>query len=91
MITVCLRLNVGVLEKGKLQFFDSTDLEIKNFREDIACDNVNSLLKDYNNYSDVKYAELRMHASGCHKDGYLIGSFKKIKLKNKGFKWIIVN
>lgn len=91
MITVYLRLDIGELEKGKLKFYDSIDLEINDFNDDVNCDSVNFLLGDYNDDPNVKYAELKVHVSGCHKDGYLIGSFKKIKIKNKGYKWILVD
>lgn len=95
MILVNLTLRVGHLAHGSFHESDSYDLEIWESDSDVACENVNGFL---NTAIDPihDFAELRLHVSPTGpKDGYLIGSFKKIKLKTKNssnkYRWIVVD
>lgn len=94
MITVQLVLRVGNLVRGAFREHDSFDMGIMEFHSDVACENINELL---NVAADPigDYAELRLQVSGGPRDGFLIGSFRRVKLKTKGsnnqYRWIVVD
>ena len=81
-------------DNGKLSEWDSVDLQIDDFSDDVTCDNVNHWL---NVQADpiCDYAELRVRTTGAKHPGFLIASFKKIKLKTKNshnkYRWIVVD
>lgn len=87
MITVELVLSVGTLSCGRYDVYHSYDMEIQSYDDDVDCDNINNLLIQQDEH--INYAELRLRVSGIPHDGFLIGTFKKIKLKNKGSRWAL--
>lgn len=92
MFEVTLRLKMGSLKSGRFSEWDTVDFEIETFQDDVACDNVNNWL---NVQADpiCDYAELRVRCTGVPHEGFLIASFKKIKLKSKNnpYRWIVVD
>ena len=79
MITTQIILKYGKLVSGKLVEFDSIDMEIYEFNSGIGCDSINTLLGSVL-YENANYAELKLYVTG-HKKQFLIGSFRKVKLK----------
>jgi len=89
MITVRPFLRVGNLKAPGMGGFvirDSYDFVIKNCRDPYAVDNVNSIL--HSTHSDNNYAELRLYVTGNPFEGFLLGSFQKIKVGKK-YKWVL--
>lgn len=84
MITTTLTLAIGSLVKKKFVLWDSIDMEILDFSK-ASVENVNDLLRDF--ISEGNYAELRFHVTGVEHEGFLIGSFRRIKTKNRGYQW----
>jgi hypothetical protein len=91
MIAVELTLDVGKLEDGKLEAEDSFDMQTHPGATHLwECESVNSLLSFSDNDDLCNYAELFLSITNTDIK-YLIASFKKIKLKGKGHKWILVD
>ena len=94
MINAYLTLRVGNLDRGSFSEYDSYDLEIADYSDEHSAENINHFL---NVAADpvCKYAELRLHISGHNHNGFLIGSFRQVKLKTKGshnkYRWIVVD
>lgn len=87
MITVTPVIHIGNLVDGEFIELESYDMEIQNWSDPFMVDSLNEIL---NNVAvrTLKYAELRLHITGTpHDAGFLLGSFQKVKLKGKGYKW----
>jgi hypothetical protein len=80
MITVTLTLVLGQLKAGKFVAWDSVDMEIINFNKEHACENINHILADFTDKGNLNYAELRFHVTGVEHEGFLIGSFRRMKI-----------
>lgn len=89
MIHIDLVLSVGKLEDGIFHEHESWNFAIRDTEESWDVDSVNSILNNCTSAGD-KYAELRLHVTGVE-HGFLVGSFKKIKLKNQGYHWMVVD
>ena len=88
MIVLSLNLEVGNLIAGEFNFFDSFTLETHG-EEECDCETVNDILSN-SSCDEANYARLMFSYSvndTIH--SYLLGSFKRIKLKNKGSRWIL--
>lgn len=89
MININLVLKLGIMKKnGFYTEFDSVNFKFKSISELHACDNVNDWLNT-NIDKAYNYAELVLCSNTLKHSGFLIGTFKKIKLKNRGYKWIV--
>jgi hypothetical protein len=86
MITTSLVLEIGHFKKGKYIKWDAFDLEIHTFDNDVECDNLNDLLSG--DYEGCNYAELRVYTTGMP-FGFLVGTFKRVKLKNNQYRWVL--
>jgi hypothetical protein len=89
MINIQLTLRVGKCLRGSLKEHDSYDFEVHDNDDYPACDNINDFL---NTISDPisDYAELMLQVNGSRYSKFLIGSFKKLKIKNK-YQWIVTD
>ena len=91
MINTRLLLKIGELKRGgKLSVHDTVDFEIQDYKSDVSCDSINDWLV-YQSFDASNYAELRVHFSGIKHDGFLIGTFKKIKMKSGKTRWIVAD
>lgn len=87
-------LELFTTEKGRHKHHDDVEFLISDPNDDVAVDNVNDWLNVQAD-SICDYAELRVGITGmamAHK-GFLIASFKRIKLKTKDsanpYRWIV--
>ena len=82
MIDVRLHLSMGHFEGNSFVEWDNVDFEVYNHEDDVGCDNLNDWL---NTHADpiCTYAELRVKSSVLKHSGFLIGSFKKTKVKTR--------
>lgn len=90
MLAVSLQLEVGSLVDGEFIFMDSFTVETHG-DEEWECESVNDLLSN-SSCDGASYARLMFTYSlnnSIH--SYLVGSFKRINLKNKGSKWILTD
>jgi len=91
MLGVNLVLSIGVL-KGSFQAHESYDLDFNSADDPYDTDNVNTLLASSDDLYD--YAELRFTWTGLRHNGFLVGSFKKIKTNTKDgrrYRWILTD
>lgn len=93
MVNVGLNLRMGHFKSGHFTEWDNVDFEIDDPLDDVRCDNLNDWL---NTNADpiCTYAELRLCINVINHDGFLIGSFRKIKVKTKDgqkLRWILTD
>lgn len=90
MLVVSLVLEVGNLVDGEFQFYDSFTLETHG-TEEHDCESVNDLLSN-SSCDEANYAQLMFtYSLNNTMHSYLVGSFRRIKLKNRGSKWILTD
>jgi hypothetical protein len=90
MLAVSLSLEVGNLVDGEFQFWDSFTIETHG-TEEHDCESVNNLLSNPT-CDEMNYAQLMFtYSLNNTMHNYLVGSFKRINLKNKGSKWILTD
>ena len=88
MINSTVVLKIGTIKRGKFKVNDTIDFLVSNYQSDVACDSVNAWL--VNQALDVcNYAELRIYSEGFKHDGFLIGTFKRVKMKSGKTRWIV--
>jgi hypothetical protein len=91
MIATYIVLHVGALNKrGAFEEIDAIELAFREASNPVDCDNINDCMNSYYD-DDINYAELRVECNTVTHAGFLIGTFKKIKLKDKGHKWILAD
>jgi hypothetical protein len=90
MITVNLVLKMGTMRKGQYTEWDYIEMEFEQPGDPDACDNLNDWL---NTHADpiCNYAELKLQSNTLKHDGFLLGTFRKVKLKDKGYRWILTD
>jgi hypothetical protein len=89
MLVVGLSLEVGTTRNGKFVFGDAFDMSITGPAE-WDCDSVNDLLSG-NLPDDYDYAQLKFFYNDHIDTGFLVASFQRIKLKGKGYKWVLTD
>ena len=95
MITIKPILNVGGIKNGKLTIFDSYDFVINHVDDPHLMDNCNEFLSLYPEHRKANYAVLKLYIgdigdkSLVEHSGFILAYFKKIKLKNKGYCWVL--
>lgn len=87
MFSVEVVLEVGVMKDGDFQNVDDYTFEIFTFDYPDQCDNVNDILSGHTKDAS-NYARLRMFVTG-QPFGFLISSFKRVKLKNGNVRWTV--
>ncbi len=89
MLVVGLILEVGSIKDGPFIAGDSFDMSITG-PDEWDCDSINSLLTD-SLPDDYDYAQLKFFYNGHEDHGFLVASFRRIRLKGKGHKWVLTD
>jgi hypothetical protein len=90
MLALSLVLKVGNLVDGDFQSLDHFCIETRG-PEEHDCESVNDLLS-HSSCDGFSYAQLMLtHVFNNMMHNYLVASFKRIHLKNKGSKWILTD
>lgn len=87
MVTIEIVLEVGIMKDGEFQNVDDYTFEIFTFDYPDHCDNVNDILSGHTK-DQSNYARLKMYVTG-QPLGFLISSFKRIKLKGGKVRWTV--
>jgi len=96
MISICLAVEVGNLVEGEFNLYANLTLET-HYEDEIEQETVNNVLESFTtDYPDLKYARLIISYEGgrYHEnliDPLVVATFKRIILKNKGYKWVLAN
>jgi hypothetical protein len=94
MINIQPFLKVGVMKGGRFKTTDTYDFVIVHVDDPNLVDSANEILRAHPIESD-NYAELKLGVPGVTSDafiphdGFVLATFKKIKLKGKGHRWIL--
>jgi len=105
MINIYLQISVGNSSSkdfSDFKIYDSyclnenksfwKDIDIKEYDEfsvDGGTETISFFLNDYLNDTEINFAQLTLE-SNIKSTPLLICQFKKIKLTNKGYKWIVI-
>lgn len=88
MLNVGLRLEVGWLRGSKFVLQDAFDFELHG-PEKWNCDNINNLLGGIYSNDEPNYAQLFFYYYAGKQRKFLVGSFRRVRLKNGDESWAL--
>ena len=87
-ISIDVILDLGEFKKGKFYIYDSCNLNLSGLLVGKPIESVSYMLDCC--LDDVKINMAQLHIALDQEHEGLLAEFKKIKLKNKGYKWVVI-